>query len=477
MDEFGFVTQITNPNGKTKYFDREIAAPSSFTELGVSDADYFGICYQETEINEKGIKSAKYYDGIGQLRCMIVDLGNAPHKNIKTTYNYDDFGRLIEVINPKNQSTTYTYDDDGRIKTKSQPDLGTIKYLYDKKGNIRFSQNDEQVANNKISYFQYDDLGRTSYIGEAKISVSDFFLLDPDKLAVPNASNVILTSNPTVWFKTTGNKVNKFANITINSDYFNYNAIRTEHNINFDSDVQEYTNGIVGPFIMHPTDYYPEISLPQDAANNFEDISQFPEFVKSAVYYDEIPPKMGYIWENMPPVEVVNKLAPKGEMQNLKGKRSVLAYRDNQDDPFHYVFFSYDARGRVESIIRWTENIGFEIVKYGYNSMNKVQFVNVIDAARQYCTWNVYDDNGRLWQVYSKMGEAGSGYDYQNQNYEDIDLPVPMTLLFELYLILKGFNLYRRIIPFYFNAILTESNREILGTFFYKDVISSRLKQ
>jgi len=103
-------------------------------------------------------------------------------------------------------------------------------------------------------------------------------------------------------------------------------------------------NGIAGPYIMHPTDYYSAITVPQSSNSEFEDISKYPEFVKSAVYYDEIPDRMGYIWENMPPIDVVNKLAPKGNMQNLKGKRSVLAYRDNQDDPFHYVFFSYVAR-------------------------------------------------------------------------------------------------------------------------------------
>ena len=96
----------------------------------------------------------KYYDAFDRLRLerLYRNLNQQEVNLALTKYNYDEFGRLIEVINPENQKTWYWYDDYGRIKHKYHPDLGSVSYRYDKLGNVRFSQTEKQVAENRITF-------------------------------------------------------------------------------------------------------------------------------------------------------------------------------------------------------------------------------------------------------------------------------------------------------------------------------------
>ena len=236
-------------------------------------------------------------------------------------------------------------------------------------------------------------------------------------------------SNPTIWLKNSGT-VNKILSDTLNLSYFAYNKIRQNHYIpNISPEMNPYIDGLAGPYLMHEAKYYTPVTYPNAGYNNFEDISNYPEFVKVAVCYDKLPKKVGNIWENMPSIEAINKLAPKDALTNLKGQKSAIAYRDNATDPFHYVFFSYDARGRIEAIIRWTENIGFDVVHYTYNSMNKINSVTAIDAIRQFTTWNVYDNNGRIWKVYTRLGNTNTGFGHSADtiNFANVDFPEPLV--------------------------------------------------
>ena len=95
------------------------------------------------------------YDAVGQLE-QIVD----PNAN-STAYQYDDLGRLIDIINtlnganistqfsydrndnptsissPTGALTTYQYDDLGNLLKENSPDRGTTLYAYDTAGNMR----------------------------------------------------------------------------------------------------------------------------------------------------------------------------------------------------------------------------------------------------------------------------------------------------------------------------------------------------
>ncbi|MBS3999988.1 MAG: hypothetical protein KGZ71_05860, partial [Desulfobulbaceae bacterium] len=426
--EDGALKKVTFADNSTINYSYDFGSP--YDILGISDEDYFGVCFVAISTNELGVRTAKYSDALGRMRRIVVDLDD---EEITTDYVYDDIGRLIKIINPDGQETTYEHDDYGRIIEKVQTDLGSMRYKHDITGNLRFSQNDEQSVDDKFSFYQYDDLGRSVIVGEAKIPELNFQGLTPDNLNIPNHGNFLYTSNPTIWQKNGGN-VNSILPDTNNLAFFAYNKIRQDNYLaNLASpSMTDLFEGISGKYFMHSANYYSLIGMPETAStSNFEDISQFPEFVKVVVHHEELPTKVGHIWENMPSHEAINRLAPKGVLNNLKGRKAAVAYRDEASEPFHYVFFSYDARGRVEAIIRWTENIGFDVIHYTYNSMNKVNSVNVVDAIRQFTTWYVYDDNGRTWKVYSKVGPPGSGFVASGPNidsvkYEDVVFPTPL---------------------------------------------------
>ncbi len=61
-----------------------------------------------------------------------------------------------------------------------------------------------------------------------------------------------------------------------------------------------------------------------------------------------------------------DQLSPHGSAGGLKGHEAAVAYRERASEPFHYTVLSYDERGRVEAILRCTENIGFDAVYYHY---------------------------------------------------------------------------------------------------------------
>jgi hypothetical protein len=88
---------------------------------------------------------------------------------------------------------------------------------------------------------------------------------------------------------------------------------------------------------------------------------------------------------------------------------------------------SYDARGRVEAIMKWNENTGFDMVHYTYNSMNQVLTVTAADALYKFMIWNEYDDNGRLSKVYTKKGSLNSGLfsNSSDMNLETLRFPYP----------------------------------------------------
>jgi len=50
--------------------------------------------------------------------------------------------------------------------SKTQPDAGTTKYKYDSRHNVRFSQDAQQAAGGKVSYFTYDPFSRMTRSGE-----------------------------------------------------------------------------------------------------------------------------------------------------------------------------------------------------------------------------------------------------------------------------------------------------------------------
>ncbi|EAY25760.1 RHS repeat-associated core domain-containing protein [Microscilla marina] len=97
-----------------------------------------------------------YFDRAGQLTQTVPPAGvkplttatrsQRPAHTMRTTYNYNSLGQMV------NQHT---------------PDGGTTNFVHDDKGRIRFSQNDKQKDENAYAYVKYDALGRTIEAGRA----------------------------------------------------------------------------------------------------------------------------------------------------------------------------------------------------------------------------------------------------------------------------------------------------------------------
>ena len=80
---------------------------------------------------------------------------------------YDEAGRLIKSYSPKavaaknaDMCTTYKYNSLGWLLESESPDQGKTEFKYRKDGQIRFSQNALQHSKKKVSFTNYDELGR-----------------------------------------------------------------------------------------------------------------------------------------------------------------------------------------------------------------------------------------------------------------------------------------------------------------------------
>ncbi|MCK5742177.1 MAG: RHS repeat-associated core domain-containing protein, partial [Chlorobi bacterium] len=400
--------------------------------------DYYGLC----SITETGYISGEkvnysYVDAFGNLRKTKYVFGDS---TLTTEYEYNLSGELTQIVNPRSDVTKYWYDDFGRMIYRWQQDVGYFSYAYDNLGQLRFVQTEEQNDSNKVSFMEYDDLGRITVTGEATIDNSDFISQNPDTSnsepvfrrltdsLLPNVLNYsnyegIYTANSTLWSSYSNyvpvipfefNDVNESTTFSYPRSYW-FKADSCLLGVNSASHLSEL--------------YTPKYALAP--AYNFENISVYPEFIRSVVHYDDFPERSGPVWSNIPHDSVWNNLVPTVPwsndtcLRNLKGRQCAVAYRDKADEPFHYIVMSYDPRGRIEALLRFTENLGIDAVYYTYNSADRVIKTKVVGPQRQYLTWVSYDDNGRPDSVWTKLSVTEDGMIANNFKYtEDF-----MTLL------------------------------------------------
>ena len=103
-----------------------------------------------------------------------------------TLYYYDRAGNLVRTVPPKgvDQSyeggresapnhtfvTKYAYNNLGQLIWQETPDAGKTNFIYNEKGQLRFSQNAQQIIENKFSYTKYDELARIREVGECSLN-------------------------------------------------------------------------------------------------------------------------------------------------------------------------------------------------------------------------------------------------------------------------------------------------------------------
>jgi hypothetical protein len=333
---------------------------------------------------------------------------------------------------------------------KRQPDLGAVSYAYDDVGNVRFVQNQEQADKGRLLFNQYDDLNRLVVVGEAVLGLpigtptyeNDGYSgtggwlyghvyipgfsgaetekkerraaiqtapvsrvtdnLDATQLHLGTAWSPAppVTANPTLWSTPQSTVPATWA---LAQSLYRYCTLAP------DTTFLNETGNAPTPLLRHPATFYPSPSGPAASQSDFEDLAKYPHFARMAMSYDTLPYRSGPIWANFPSHGQWDSLTPHNKVRNTKGHEAAVAYREHGGEPWGYLVMSYDERGRVEALLRWTENIGFDAVYYNYNSMNQITSVRVADFARSYQTWYGYDANGRVDSIWSKLKDQNTG--------------------------------------------------------------------
>ncbi|MCT4644997.1 MAG: RHS repeat-associated core domain-containing protein [Carboxylicivirga sp.] len=106
--------------------------------------------------------------------------------NILNYGQYGNYARVslnVQNISGANQpnhtmANTYDYNSLNWLLSTSSPDEGVSKFVYRDDGQIRFSQNQKQLTANKISYTEYDKLGRPVESGETDLNNTNFQFQD-----------------------------------------------------------------------------------------------------------------------------------------------------------------------------------------------------------------------------------------------------------------------------------------------------------
>jgi RHS repeat-associated protein len=183
------------------------------TSTGTANSGNYNnyVLFKKTTTNERSLTSFEFSDKNGQVvERWTPDTTGGQY--LKTSYVYDDLGRLRYVIQPQARHTTtafnemdavfthyvfaYQYDRRGRVIRKHTPGGGWTNIVYDALDRVVLQQDAQQAAEStpKWTFIKYDALGRTIQTGETT-NGTDFTTLqqqvdaDNDQFEVRNTSS------------------------------------------------------------------------------------------------------------------------------------------------------------------------------------------------------------------------------------------------------------------------------------------------
>ena len=242
-----------------------------------------------------------------------------------TFYEYDKLDRnylttVKSIYIPSRQSLYYRYwyDEYGRTQYTYTSDNGVTSMRYDDAGSLRFVQNQAQAESRKLTFYEYDNLKRLMIVGEATIygmynnaktnytesdildSVPEFNRLtdfiDPNYLHC-NGNNMYYV-NSTIFTQsdTTSDNTCLYSNmITIPLD-----SAKAQKYIALKDTTKNYYGNYQYSFdkyiYLTPNEYTQNLAEQSSGADNFENFVTYPQNVRIAYYYDELPLKQGNIW-------------------------------------------------------------------------------------------------------------------------------------------------------------------------------------
>ena len=411
------INTITFQDNTTRTSWDTLAAASA---LVGSPSGFYGICYKSKVIDENGNHMATYVDGLGRTRYVVVDSGGL---DLVTTYTYNTRNQLLTVTNPAGQDVTYGYDLWGNVTSVTHPDFSSIRAKYNNVGQVRFTQKKTESpgdghAGDAVTFYEYDDLGRVTAVGEAVFESSSAFAgLDSSTINLTGTGSTYVrpTVNPSLfWGTITPPLPATLPPLTPNTTAGAAGCLpEWDHDAAYPPYEAPFAYNALERTIIKPVDIcvYNETAPygPTSATNDFEDFTDNPQNGRQAVSYDMMPGSGGSFWKNFPAPATWNNLTTTGSVRNQLGRVAAIAYRDHPYEPYRFRVYSYDERGRVECMIKLTPALGFDAVYYSYNSSDQVTSIHVVDALRQYATWYGYDDNGRVSEMTSWVTAADPG--------------------------------------------------------------------
>ncbi|MEU1733759.1 RHS repeat-associated core domain-containing protein [Streptosporangium sp. NPDC020145] len=85
---------------------------------------------------------------------------------IRTSYAFDNKGRLAKTTDAEGNEWLYTYDLRGRLVGSTDPDIGTVTKTYDDAGDLVTATN----ASGQVTAFTYDALGRRTIVRDDSVT-------------------------------------------------------------------------------------------------------------------------------------------------------------------------------------------------------------------------------------------------------------------------------------------------------------------
>gem|GEM_PF-2174972 len=161
-NDFGEVVRIISPQG--------VVAGKSYDNFGRLKSEYTLADANDIGITEPDVISQTYYtyDSRGLLvsESLAIDSGafefDCPADKIFTEYEYDNYGRLVKIIedaNGKNLETLVEYDRQDEIVKITKPNGAWTEYIYDGRG-LLISEIVGSGSNDiLVTQYQYDENG------------------------------------------------------------------------------------------------------------------------------------------------------------------------------------------------------------------------------------------------------------------------------------------------------------------------------
>ena len=169
----------SNKPAKVEYLLNTTASPLNCIRYSVSSADALvnngnyakGTLCVTKATDEDGKVQYTFTDKQGQK---LLERAVNGSKYLDTYYVYDDYGCLRFVLQPMYQTTAsldlyafqYKYDDHNNCIWKKLPGTEHVIYEYDNADRMIFSQDGNQRASGKWTFYVYDSLGRLTQQGE-----------------------------------------------------------------------------------------------------------------------------------------------------------------------------------------------------------------------------------------------------------------------------------------------------------------------